>query len=292
MLRSLKIPSNPLILTGILGVLIISSIWAAGFANNFLWNDDGLGSEKGLLLAMWALHTIHWASKAKSYRISTVTLVVIGLAIALGILGLATQKASIVGFGFVLYAGGAILGLEHSDRRFPYLLMASLAILTLPQWLILKPTYQYLQQWATTVPAYGLSLIYDGVVTDGFLIFTPGTQINIAKSCDGASVLILSLSCVFWTAIGNPSNLQLMRRLIGTYLWAILLNWARIISIGVVGNLGDPEFAFGDFHDGIGHVTFFLCLAPLLWYSQLPDMWNLWIDKAIDWSKGKLNQGR
>lgn len=270
-----------------MGLAILVYFWGTYSLETFMIADDNLFWEKMMFVIFLTLHGMDWTrnQNGQSRHYKTFAVVVLG-ALGLTALGILKTKPSLIATGFVAFMSGWLfLVKDRKNDTFPWILLGALACLTLPRWLVLFPVYGYLQTWATHASAWLIALFYDGVEAQNFVIWSPPIFVNITQACDGSSPMLLSVATAIWSCIGVTSWRSIGLRITLTVVWSILINWVRILAITAMAHQGDVDFAFNEWHDGLGHVAFALCLMPLVWYSSLPDIWNRWIDEAIDWLK-------
>ena len=190
---------------------------------------------------------------------------VIGLALAVAVLGNLIRVPDIVTYAFILWVGGVVLTVFGWQRgRLHQLGVVHLVfMLPLPQFLYWQLTI-VLQSISSQLGVWIVSLAGIPVYLDGNIIDLGIYKLQVAEACSGLRYLfpILSFSYLFAILYRGPLWHKAVLLLSAAPL-TVLMNSVRIGVIGVLVNAYGIEQAEGFLHFFEGWVIFGACIGIL-----------------------------
>jgi exosortase D (VPLPA-CTERM-specific) len=192
-------------------------------------------------------------------------LLVVGLALALAVLGNLMRIPDIVTYAFIFWVSGVVLSIFgwQCGRHHQLPVFHLIFMLPLPQILYWKLTI--LLQWLSSVIGVWLvSLAGVAVYLEGNVIDLGVYKLQVAEACSGLRYLfpILSFSYLFSILYRGPLWHKLVLLLSAAPL-TVLMNSFRIGVIGILVDRYGIEQAEGFLHFFEGWVVFLLCVGIL-----------------------------
>ena len=120
-----------------------------------------------------------------------------------------------------------------------------------------------LMQWNATAGAEFLTMLGHPALARGNLILIGSSWVNVEEACSG----IRSLQTAFMVSLffGEFFRMGWILRavlMLGSFVIAFILNFARTVTLTYLGGQGGPE-AVDKWHDTVGNIGMVLCLAGL-----------------------------
>ncbi len=161
--------------------------------------------------------------------------------------------------GMIVAQVGALFGLRRIFKLLPYLFVLAFA---LPIWDPLSPHLQYLAVDASKFILDYLTPLT--VYVDQTFIFTPTMTFEVAPSCSGLGLLIVTLCLLSYVGLMNRPKLWVSVALlaIGVGL-GLIINWIRIVLIVMIGDAYGPENFIIKDHVWFGWVVFLVIGVPV-----------------------------
>ena len=192
-------------------------------------------------------------------------LVVIGVALAIAVLGNIVRIPDIVTYAFILWLGGVVLTVFGWSRGIRHQLpvLHLIFMLPLPQFLYWHMTI-FLQGISSQLGVWFVSLAGVPVYLDGNIIDLGIYKLQVAEACSGLRYLfpILSFSYLFAILYRGPIWHKAVLLLMAAPL-TVFMNSFRIGVIGVLVNSYGIEHAEGFLHFFEGWIIFMACIAML-----------------------------
>jgi len=192
-------------------------------------------------------------------------IVVIGLALALALLGKLAHIADIVAYAMILWVGGAVLvsfGWARGRQFWPPVLHL-VFMLPLPGLLYYKVS-TILQFMSSELGVWMLQVGGVPVFLEGNIIDLGVYQLHVAEACSGLRylLLIMSFSYIFAVLYRGPTWHKAVLLLSAVPI-AVFMNSARIALVGVLVNNFGIEQTEGLSHFMEGWVVFMACILIL-----------------------------
>ena len=191
--------------------------------------------------------------------------VVIGLALALAVLGNLTRIPDIVTYAMIIWVGGVVLTVFGWSRGKTHQLpvVHLVFMLPLPQFVYWKLTI-FLQTISSEIGVWFVSLAGVAVYLEGNVIDLGVYKLQVAEACSGLRYLfpILSFSYLFAILYRGPLWHKVFL-LVSAAPLTVLMNSFRIGVIGVLVDRYGIEQAEGFLHFFEGWVIFLLCVGIL-----------------------------
>ena len=192
-------------------------------------------------------------------------IVVIGVALAMAGLGIATSISDIVAYAIIVWIGGLLLvsfGWETGKHFWPPVLHL-VYMLPLPNALYFQIS-GYLQLISSELGVYFLRLLSVPVFLDGNIIDLGVFKLHVAEACSGLRYLfpILSFSYIFAVLYKGPMWHKAVLLLSAAPI-TVLMNSVRIGIAGVLVNTFGIEWVEGFSHFFEGWVIFIACIVLL-----------------------------
>ncbi len=191
--------------------------------------------------------------------------VVIGIGLAIAILGNLVLIPDIVTYGFIIWVGGVVLTVfgwqRGKQHQLPVLHLVFM--LPLPQFLYWKLSI-FLQTVSSQLGVWFVSQAGVSVFLDGNIIDLGVYKLQVAEACSGLRYLfpILSFSYLFAILYRGPMWHKAVLLLSAAPL-TVLMNSFRIGVIGILVNSYGIEQAEGFLHFFEGWVIFLACVGLL-----------------------------
>lgn len=191
--------------------------------------------------------------------------VVIGISLAIAILGNVARIPDIVSYAMIIWVGGVVLltfgwtrGLKH---QLPVIHLVFM--LPLPQFLYWQLT-TFLQTISSELGVWFVSLAGVPVFLEGNIIDLGVYKLQVAEACSGLRYLfpILSFSYLFAILYRGPIWHKAFLLLMAAPL-TVFMNSVRIGVIGILVNSYGIEHAEGFLHWFEGWIIFMACIAIL-----------------------------
>lgn len=192
-------------------------------------------------------------------------LFVIGLGLAVAILGNMVKIPDIVTYAFIIWTGGVVLTVfgwkRGKTHQLPVLHLVFM--LPLPQFIYWKLTV-FLQGISSVIGVWLVDLAGIPVFLDGNIIDLGVYKLQVAEACSGLRYLfpILSFSYLFAILYRGPMWHKAVLLLAAAPL-TVLMNSFRIGMIGILVNSYGIEHAEGFLHFFEGWVIFGACIGIL-----------------------------
>ncbi len=192
-------------------------------------------------------------------------LIVIGLGLAVAILGNMVKIPDIVTYAFIIWTGGVVLTVfgwkRGKTHQLPVLHLVFM--LPLPQFIYWKLTV-FLQGISSVIGVWLVDLAGIPVFLDGNIIDLGVYKLQVAEACSGLRYLfpILSFSYLFAILYRGPMWHKAVLLLAAAPL-TVLMNSFRIGMIGILVNSYGIEHAEGFLHFFEGWVIFGACIGIL-----------------------------
>jgi len=266
------------VLLGIVGGCYLAG-WTLGFVRIFNAGDDLL-VERNFIFLILAVHILA-DSPALKWSFSWPKLVGPVAAIGMSLVGFSTKLESVVAASYALLIMASLAMLTPKvDRRKFSLAMIAMIILVIPGWMVSPPEPFSLQTIATNVFHTSLQAVIPGVLRlDAFSVLVGGSVIQISNACDGGAFFRVALAMAVYCSLYTSSWLVIVLRCALAGALAVLLNWLRLVVIGLLTYHGFWEFSLMSGHAFIGHVTFMVGIGVVIWFSPILDRWNYYVDR-------------
>ncbi len=254
-------------------------VWGYRFYQIYTMGED-LIAERLIILSLLMIQLIGDATKIE-FRIQRLTWLLPWVAFSLA--GFASEKLSLIAGSFAMFLVSAALCLTYPiERRKLVQAFAVAFILVVPGKYVTPPDPYTLQHLAAGAAATISPLLAPGSVwRDTFTIDVAGSAIHIASACDGGTFFRLSIALAALASLSQGTWLTLTLRIAFAAVAAVLLNWCRLLFIIWLTHIGYWEAALVTWHAFIGHITFVIGITPIIWFSDLPDRWNHYIDRIL-----------
>ena len=201
---------------------------------------------------------------------------VVALALAMAVLGIATQIPDIVAYGIIVWVGGILLvsfGWRTGKHFWPPVLHL-VYMLPLPAVLYFQISTS-LQLVSSELGVWFLRLLGVPVFLDGNIIDLGVYKLHVAEACSGLRYLfpILSFSYIFAVLYRGPMWHKAVL-LISAAPITVLMNSVRIGIAGFIVNHYGIEWVEGFSHFFEGWVIFLSCIVILFGLARLMLMLN------------------
>lgn len=232
------------------------------------WSDSALGYSHGYPVLLISLYVIYERRRLMQASIQGASALAM-IALAGGsLLWLAAEVVQVqVGQQLVLVSlvfvwAVAVMGLSMIRHLLPVYLLVLLAV---PIWDFLIDPLRII---TVVVVQNSLEILQIPALIDGFFITLPVGRFVVEGGCSGLNYMLTSLTLGL---VYSMLYLNRMRRKLAfiaiCIVVALLVNWARVFLLVVIGYYTDMQAEMVHDHETFGWVLYAIALLPLFWMA-------------------------
>lgn len=233
-----------------------------------VWLDDGTYSHGLLLLAVsvWLIYRDrrhhHWP-QARPWWPGLAAVALIMMLYLVALLAAVEVLQRLLVLPLYLAVAATALGPAPTRRLlFPVLLL----LLALPVWGLMIPSLQGL---AVAVVSFLLDAWSIPARIEGNLISIPEGRFEVAQGCSGLRYLLVAATfALLWGHLYLKNRWHTLAFLAAALLGALLINWARIFLLVLIGRATDMQHPMMEDHNNLGWYVFAVALLPLIWWGR------------------------